>query len=136
MSIIREALPTVFHMNNKCKYICYGCCKLLLDSNCSIRIKFDHITGIYTIEQFFLYRKNGNINKKNLNIAKEDLYETNCPNFERLMYEPLWYNVHVSNYIFCYTLIIIILLLCLSCYIINYNNCYKYEKILVSSDSV
>ena len=127
-----NALPTFINMNNECNDIGYGCCKLPLDHQCSIRIRYEYR---YSVRRtVFWYRKHSHTNI-NLNIAKEDFNGTNCPNFERLMYEPLWYNVHVSNFIFCYTLINIILLLCITWYGIN-NKCYKYEKILVSSDSV
>lgn len=127
-----EATPTAFDMNNKCKDIGYGCCKLPINIDCSIRIKYEHLTGIY--RTVFLYRKNGFTNK-NLNIAKEDFNGTNCPNFERLMHEPLWYNSTVSNFIFCYTIITIILLLCITFNSINIK-IFTYEKILVSSDTV
>lgn len=128
-----EAAPTYIKINDDCNDLGYGCCKLPIDHSCAIRIHFEYEIGIY--RTVFLYRKNMD-SEQNINIAKEDINGTNCPTYERLLYEALLdYNVLIKNILFFSILIQIILVLCISYDCIN-NKCFKYEKILVSSESV
>lgn len=121
-----EAAPTYFHMNHKCNDLGFGCCLLPINTECAIRIHFLYETNDITTTKLYInHMKRYKSNEFILDIAKEDAEGSNCPSYERLLFEPLWNTNLIKKYIVFFTIINIILLVIISSCLINID---FYEK--------